>query len=54
MGPPITPRVIPDDWVLYFGPYQGKTYAEVKALDAVYAATLPNILGKKNFDKYFV
>jgi hypothetical protein len=49
-----TPRVIPDEWIVFFGPYEGKTYAEVKVLDASYAEGLRYILGPSSCDKYFL
>lgn len=54
MHAPIIPRDIPDNFVLFFGPYSGKTYAEIKVLNPEYAVGLQVILADKNFDCYFI
>lgn len=47
------PRDIPDTFVIFFGQYEGKTYAEVKVLDSQYAEGLRYILGPSVFDDRF-
>jgi len=47
------PRIIPDTWVLYFGPYKDLMYEDVKKINPWYAHNLTYLLAGKSFDIYF-
>ena len=50
---PPPPRQIADTWIVYFGPYEGRSYGDVKKLHPEYAINLTYLLAGKSFDIYF-